>query len=152
MAFESLYDKVGYDTTVEGVHFGTIGVENSDDTDVDIVLTVVVKEEGFANAFSFVVTTTNSDRIYIPPVFFFLRMCQRVTINFGGGGLKDTCTSTFGQAEHVHAAKYRGLHGLDRVLLVVRGGCRTSHVIDAVAFKHDRFGNVMTNQFEVWIV
>ena len=47
LVLKGLHDEVGDDSAVVGVHAGAIGVENAGDFDVDVVLGVVVGEEGF---------------------------------------------------------------------------------------------------------
>jgi hypothetical protein len=46
---------------------------------------------------AFVVAGSNADRVDIAPIFFRLRMHQRVTIDFARGGLKDADARAFGE-------------------------------------------------------
>lgn len=87
--FEGLHDKIGNDPAVFRMHAGAVGVEDSSDLDGDVVLAVVVEEEGFGAPFSFVVARANTDRINITPIGFLLGVDVGISVDLARGSLKN---------------------------------------------------------------
>ncbi len=141
-------DEVGDDASVVRKHARSVGVKDADDADVDAVFAVIIEEEGFCAAFTFVVTGTEADGIHIAPVGFGLGVYSGVAVNLGGGRLEDASFDAFCEAETVHGSDYGGLQGLDGVELVVRGRRRAREVIDAVHLELERIDDVVTDQFK----
>jgi len=77
---QSLDNKIADDTTIVNCHPRSIGVENTRDSNINLVLPVVVHHEGFGNSFPLVITASYANWIYISPVAFGLRMVRRVAI------------------------------------------------------------------------
>lgn len=73
---QGLKYEVGYHPSVVFRHAGAIGVEDADDTDIDVVLTVVVHHQGFGHPFAFVVAAADADRVDVAPVVLFLGMME----------------------------------------------------------------------------
>ena len=69
------------------MHTRAIRIEDSRDSDLDIVRAMVVKEHCFSSALTFVIAGTRANRVYAAPIFFSLWMHFRITVNFTGGGL-----------------------------------------------------------------
>ena len=93
---QRLNDEIGDYAPVIRVHVGAVRVEDTDDTNIDLVLPVVVKKQGFGGALALVVTGANADRINSPPVGFRLRMNLGVSVHFAGAGLQDARTGPLG--------------------------------------------------------
>jgi hypothetical protein len=127
---QGLDDEVGDDSTIVRVHSGTKGVEDSGDSDVDTVLSLVTVGQGLGDSLAFVVTSSDTDGVDVAPVFFSLGVDFRVTVDFGGGGDQESGLGSLGETEHVEGTHERGLDGLDGVVLVVRGRGGTSQVVD----------------------
>src|SRR5688500_987073 len=151
-AAQSLYDEVGNDAAIVLQHSWSISVEDACDTDVDLVLAVIVSHQRFGNAFTFVVARTHAYRVDVAPVVLRLRVDQRIAVNFRRRRLKDARAHAFGEAEHVDGAHDVGLYCFDRVVLIMDRGRRAREVIDLVHLEKDRQRDVVPDQFEVWIV
>jgi hypothetical protein len=85
------------------------------------------------------------------PVGLGLRMDVGIPVNLGGGGLEDTCLDPLGKAEAVDGPDHGGLHGLDGIVLVVRGGSGAGEVIDPIYLELERVDHVVTDEFEAGI-
>ena len=75
-------DKVWDNTTIIQTHTGAIGVENTDDTGIEAVRTMIGHRQGFGVAFGLVVDTAWANRIDIAGVVFALGMLERIAIDF----------------------------------------------------------------------
>mmetsp|Transcript_23727 Transcript_23727/g.67373 ORF Transcript_23727/g.67373 Transcript_23727/m.67373 type:complete len:366 (+) Transcript_23727:722-1819(+) len=73
LALDRLHDKVGHHAAVVRVHARPISVENPDDANVHIVLSVVVEEERLGSALAFVVAGAHANGVYVSPVRLGLR-------------------------------------------------------------------------------
>ena len=151
LTLQGLNDEVGDNASIIGQHARTIGVENTDHSDIDAVFTVIVKEERLGCTLPFVVARTQANRVHVTPISLRLRMDIRITIYLGGGSLEDTCIDPLGKSEAVDGTYHRGLHRLDRIVLVVRGGSRAGKVIDAVHLELEWVDHIMANEFEAGI-
>ena len=152
LAPKSLHDEVGNDTTVVGVHAWAVGVEDAHDADVDAVLAFVVHEKSFGAAFAFVVARTDADGIDVAPIVFFLRMNQRIAVDFRSGGLENAGLGASGKTEHSDCAHHRGLHRLDGIVLVVNGRGGAGEIVDLVDLEFDGVDDVVSHQLKVGIV
>jgi hypothetical protein len=85
------------------------------------------------------------------PIGLGLRMNVGITIDLGGGGLKDTSLNTLGQTKTVDGSDDGGLHRLDRIILVVRRGCRASEIINTVDLELEGIDHIMAYQFKAGI-
>jgi len=146
---ECLDDEVGDDASVVGVHSRAIGIEDPYDADVDVVGSVVIEEESFGAAFSFVVAGANSDGVDVSPVGFGLGMDVRFAVDFAGGGLEDFGSDAFGESEHVDGSHDGGFDGLDGVVLVMDGRGRAGEVVDFVDFERDGVYDVVADELEI---
>ena len=86
---QRLDDEVADHAAVVGVHARAVGVEDAHDLDVELVLAVVVEEQGFGAALAFVVAAADADGVDVAPVVFGLRMDSGIAIDLAGGGLED---------------------------------------------------------------
>ncbi len=152
VAFECLYDEIADYASIVDEHARTVGVEDTYDANVDVVLPVIVEEEGFCDTFSFIITAARADGIDVAPVAFHLGVDCRIAVDLRGGGLQDACADAFGQAEGVECAHYIGLDGFYGVVLIMYGGGWTGKVENTIGLYHDRVCDVMSNEFEVWVV
>ena len=53
---QGLENKIGNDAAVVGMHAWPVGIKDSSDFDAQLVLAVVIEEQGFGAAFAFVIT------------------------------------------------------------------------------------------------
>jgi hypothetical protein len=113
---------------------------------------MIVKEESLSSAFPLIIAGAQADRIHMAPVGLGLWVDIRISVDLGGGGLKDPGLYPLGQSETIDRPDHGGLHGLDGVILVVRGRSRTGEVIDAVDLELKRVDDIMTNELEAGIV
>ena len=74
LSTKCLHDKVGYDTPIMLRHAWSIGVEDADDLDANVMLTMVVEEHCLGTTLPLVVTRTYTDGIYIAPIALRLWM------------------------------------------------------------------------------
>lgn len=130
LTLESLDDKVGNNSAVKGVHSGTESVEDTGDTNVDSVLSVVTIGQGLSDTLALIVTGSGTDTVDVTPVVLSLRVLLGVTVDLRGRSDEESGTGSLGETEHVEGTLKGGLQGLDGVDLVVRGGSRAGKVVD----------------------
>jgi len=68
LVLKRLYNEVGYNPAVVWMHIWTIGVKDPDNLYSNLVLLMIVCKEGLGTAFTFIITGTYPDGIYISPV------------------------------------------------------------------------------------
>jgi hypothetical protein len=64
-----------------------IGIEDADDSDLHLMLAVVVETEGLGHPLSLVVAGPGPHRIHVAPIILLLRMNLGVAIDLAGGGV-----------------------------------------------------------------
>jgi len=101
LALESLDDEVGDNSTVVWVHSGTERVEDTGNSDIDIILPHVTVGEGFGDSFTFIVTSSGTDTVDVTPVVFSLRVLLWVTVDLGSGSDEESSLGSLGETEHV---------------------------------------------------
>ena len=69
---EGLDNKVADDASVVRLHPRAIGVEDTDNPDVNVVLPVIIEKEGLGTALAFVITGPYADGVDVAPVVFLL--------------------------------------------------------------------------------
>ena len=151
-SLQCLDNEIANHAAITGVHPGAISVENTGHFDVQGVLPVLIKEQGFSTALAFIVAGAGANRIDPPPVLFTLRMHFWVAIDFACGCLEYLRVDSFRQAQHVDGTMHAGLGGLDRVMLIMYGAGRASQVIDLVNLNIKREGDVMAHHFKIRVV
>jgi hypothetical protein len=90
--------------------------------------------DGFHITLGFIVYATWANRVYIPPVFFGLRVYQRIAIDLTGGSHQDPGAFIFGKTQAIVRTHGSYLQCLDRNLQVIdRAGrrCKMQDVINA---------------------
>src|SRR6185437_4546377 len=115
----SLNNEVAYHPTIVGVHPRAIGVEDTSNLDLQLVLPMVVEKQGLSTTLPLVVAGTDANRIHVAPVAFVLRVEHRVAVDFTGRGLQYSCFQALCQPEHIDRAVDACFCGLHRVALVV---------------------------------
>ena len=74
-----------------------------------------------------------------------------VTVDLGSGRDQEPSLGPLGESEHVHGTHERGLDGLDRVVLVVRGRGGTGQVVDLVDLDEEGLDDVVPDHLEVGV-
>ncbi len=148
LAPERLHDEVRDHAPVVRVHAGSVGVEDPDDLDLQLVLAAVVEEQRLGAALALVVAGARPDRIDVAPVALGLRVHGGIAVDLRGRGLQDRNPEPLGEAQHVDRAEHAGLGRLHRIELVVhrRGG--TGEVVDPIHFHVERPRHVVARQVE----
>ena len=82
---------------------------------------------------------------------FVLRVNLGITVNLGSGRDQEPSLGPLGQSEHVHGAHERGLDGLDRVVLVVRGRGGTGEMVNLVDLDEEGLDDVVPDHFKVGV-
>ncbi len=149
LVLQRLDDEVGDDAAVIGVHARPVGVEDAGDADLQIVLAVIVEEQGLGAALAFVVAGARPDRVDVAAIALRLRMHGRVAIDLRGRGLEDLGLQPLGQAQHVDRADHAGLGRLHRIELVVDRRGRAGEVVDLVDLDKERMGDVVAHRLEM---
>ena len=103
-----------------------VRIENTCYLDLNIVLSIVVKKQGFRATLTLIIAGTEANRVYIAPVFLVLWVYAWITINFTRRGLENFRFQAFSQAEHINCTEHTRFSSLDRISLVMDGRCRTS--------------------------
>lgn len=83
------------------IHSGAAGVKYPHDTDIPVPFTPCIHDVAFRATFSIVIKTTDSNRVDITPVLFFLGVIEQITVDLRGGGLEKPGVVFPGQAHHV---------------------------------------------------
>jgi hypothetical protein len=73
----------------------------------------------------------------------------RIAVDLAGRRLEHAGAHLPAKRQHVDRAQHRGLHGLDRVELVVDRGGWTREVVDLIDLEQDRLDYIMPNDLEV---
>ena len=113
---------------------------------------MIIHKQSFGCTFTFIVTTTDTDRVHISPIRFYLRMNGRIAIHFTGRSLENLCFGSFSHPQHIHSSVNGGFHCLDGIILIMGRRCRTSQVIDLIDLGVIRRSYIMTNQLKVVIL
>jgi hypothetical protein len=71
------------------MHTGTVSIENPGNFDLKSVLAMVVKEQSFGAALTFIVAGSPTNWIDVTPVLFNLRMDRWIAIHLTRGCLKN---------------------------------------------------------------
>ena len=79
---QSLQNKITDHPTVVRMHIGSVGIENTHDFGIQIILHAVTGKKRFRAAFSFIIAGTDPHGIDISPVRFHLRMNCGIAIDF----------------------------------------------------------------------
>src|SRR5580692_6082952 len=80
LATKCLLHEVRNDAPIIQLHAWPVGVEDSHNARVHVVIAMVRHGHGLAEALGLIVNRTRTDGIYVSPVSFFLRMLQRIAI------------------------------------------------------------------------
>ena len=113
---------------------------------------MIVHKQCFRTTLSFIVTTTQADRIHIPPIAFFLGMNNRISINFTGRRLKNTCFRTFCQSKHIDCTDNRCFSSTHRIELIMYRGCRTCQIINLIHLHIIRKRHVVAHHLKIRVV
>ena len=81
LALQRLNNEIRDDAAITWVHARPIGVENTRNFNVEIMLAVIVEKERFGAAFAFIVASARADRVNIAPIAFRLWMHRGVAVN-----------------------------------------------------------------------
>lgn len=87
--------------------------------------------------------------VFTFPVIFSLWVDGGVPIDLTGGRLQDPGIDPLGQTQHVNGTHDIGLDGLDRIVLIVDGRCRTGQVIYLIHFQEYGMDQVVPDQFKI---
>jgi len=146
---ESLDNKVADDPSVVRMHLRAIGIEYPDNSDVNLVLPVIIEEEGLRAALPFVIAGSYADGVDVTPIIFPLWMDGGVSVDLAGGGLEYPGLYPFCQTQHMDGTHDAGLDGLDRVVLVVDRRSGTGQIVYLINFEEDGLHHVMSYEFEI---
>src|SRR5579872_4361120 len=86
LAAKRLFHEVGNDTAIVQLHARAIGIKDSNNTRIHVVIAMVGHGHSFAEPFGLIINRTWTNGIHMAPVGFFLRMLQGIAVAFGGGG------------------------------------------------------------------
>ena len=98
-----------------------------------------------------VVAAARPDGAHVAPIFFRLRMDERVAVNLRGRGDEEAGVLVFGEAKRLVRAERADLHGLDRDLQVINRAGGRGEVPDVIhrTVEEDEFRHVLLDEFEV---
>src|SRR5438132_8205607 len=116
------------------------------------MLAPIIEEQSLRAAFALVVAGSHPDRIDVTPIVLGLGVYAGVTVDLGGGCLKDLGPYALRQAEHVDGTVYARLGRLHWVVLIMNWRCRARQIIDLIDFDVEWECHVMTDQFEGTVV
>jgi hypothetical protein len=107
------------------MHSGAVGIKDAGHFDFKLVLAKVIEKKGFRTSLSFIVAGTWPDAVHVSVIGFRLGVYRRVAINLRSRSLKNFGLDPLGQPQHIDGTVNIDLGGLNRVVLVMDGGCRT---------------------------
>jgi hypothetical protein len=62
------------------VHPWSVGIENPDNPNIELVLPIIIKKKRLCTSFAFIIAGADSDTVNIAPVIFRLGMHGRITV------------------------------------------------------------------------
>src|SRR5258708_1357327 len=116
------------------MHPRAISVEDPRNLYADSILTVVIEEQCFRAAFTFVIARAKPDRVDVSPICFCLGMYFRIAINLTGRRLQNLGFDPLSKSKHVDCTVDACFGRLHRLELVMDGRSGASEVIDFVYF------------------
>ena len=148
---QRLADERRHHAAVVQPHARAVGVEDADNAGLDLVFAVIGHRHGLGKTLGFVVTAARADGVDVAPVFFGLRMHQRVAVNFRGGGDQEARVFVLGQAERLVRAQRADLQGLDRDLQVINRAGGRGEMPDVIhrRIEENKFRHVLLDEFEI---
>ena len=152
LADDRLADEVAHDAPIKRVHARAVGVEDSHDANVDVVLPAVIEHERLGSALALVVTGAGADGVDVAAIRLRLRVDGRIAVHFTRGGVEHLRSNALGQPQHVDRPHHRSLDRLDRVVLVVARGSGTREVVDLVHLEEQRLDHIVADQLEIAVV
>src|SRR5207244_5101305 len=97
---------------VVGMHAGAVGVENARDANAHVVFPCVIEKQSFGAPFSFIVTGSNPNRVYIAPITFLLRVHVGIAIDFTRGSLENGAKILSGKLQKMDRPEDTGFERL----------------------------------------
>lgn len=79
-----------------------IGIKDSKNFYICIVLPVIIEEKSFGAPFSFVITSSGTNWIDIAPVALRLGMNVRISVDLACGSLEYSYLKSLGKAKHIY--------------------------------------------------
>jgi hypothetical protein len=151
---QCLHAEVGDDAAIGGVGAGTVGIEDAGDAGVELVLADVLADEGFCEAFAFVVAGAGPVGVDVSPIVFGLGMDEGIAVDLAGGRLEEPGPVVARQLEGMVGAVAVDHEGFDRVAAVAFRAGGTGEVVDTVELFHREFGaerlaHVLREELEV---
>mmetsp|Transcript_14832 Transcript_14832/g.28210 ORF Transcript_14832/g.28210 Transcript_14832/m.28210 type:complete len:260 (-) Transcript_14832:35-814(-) len=148
---KGLDDEVADYTTIVLKHTRTVRVEDTCDTDLKLMLTVVLHTERFGNTFPLIVAGADADRVDISPVFLNLRVNFWIPVDFRGRRDKESGLASLRETKHIHGAKHVGLDSFYGVFLVEDRGGWASKMVHLIDFQLDRVNYVVADELEAGV-
>jgi hypothetical protein len=101
LAQEGLSHEVRHYPAVVFPHFGSVSIEDAHDPCVDPVVAMIGHCQGFGVTLGFVIDAPHARGAYFAPVFFVLRVHERVAVDLRCGGQHRAAPPGAGQSEGV---------------------------------------------------
>ena len=140
---QRLGDEVGNHAPIIGLAIGAIGVEDTHDASVELVLSIVLHGQGFAESFAFVIAGSRPDGVHIAPVVLALRVYQWIAIGFRGRGEQKHGVLLARLFEHHRGSSAVDQNCFDGMLHIANRAGRTRHVIDGIRLKKKRLRDIV---------
>ena len=131
------------------MHPRAIGVKDSGDTYIHLVLTMVIEEKRFGATFAFVIACTRTDWIDVAEIIFCLGMFERIAIDFAGGSLKYPRLAALGKPKHIDRPEHGSSHRGDRIILIVNRTRWAGQIEYPANFDINRQTDVMAHQLKI---
>ena len=112
---------------------------------------MIIHKKRFGATFAFIITRTDSDRVYISPITFHLGMYDRITIDFAGRRLHDFRICLFCQSQHINSSQYRSFNSFYGIVLIMYRGCGTSQIINFIDLRLIREFHIVKHKFKMRI-
>ena len=107
------------------MHEGTVGVEDANHANVEVVGAVVVEEDGLGGSLALIVAGTGANGVHVSVVLLYasdggnartgLRVDERIAVDLARAGVQETASRIASQMKKVQNSENRALEGLDGV-------------------------------------
>ena len=152
LALQGLHNEIGNHPTIIRQHARTIGVENTDYPNINIVLAVIIEKQGLGTTLALIITCADADRIHTSAIRLRLGMHLGIAVDLGSRGLENPRTHPLGQAKAIDRTHDRCLGGLDRIVLVVRRRGRAGEVVNLIHLKLEGLNHIVPHELKVRVV
>src|SRR5579859_415840 len=118
LASQSLAYEIRHHAPIIQAHTWSIGIKDTDDMRIEVMIAMVSHDHRFSKAFGLVVHGAGTDWINIAHIFLALWVLQRIAVDLRGGGQQESGLMCQGDAKRIVGAKRTHFERLNRELRI----------------------------------